>query len=963
MSKDNHPGDDPASSSSGSSSAKPLSNSRPPHYMTVGPGSTSASAAALMSTLSHDSGYGASVGDDEYSNDGSLKPWCPGMTADLPTPAHTPTLPGETNPAAENERRVLASHVHQLVYNQNRAALGRQITKAVDLLRGLQETNSTWPAQYPSVREPQNQRTDPRPGFVHTQSTAAGDLHRQVDNVPLRPGAPRRAATTLGEGSRAESSSSAGNRKPAEPERLVTPQAAQDFSVLKLNMNVQGFTQAEIAHSMKKESIASLLDGKINQSIRHLCLLRDRIEDTSSKVLVTGDLNAGKSTFCNALLRRKILPEDQQPCTSIFCEVLDAKENGNLEEAHAIRKDVTYNRNDERTYDVFSLEELEKIVSDNQTYAQCKVYVKDIRTIDESLLNNGVVDISIIDAPGLNSDSLKTTAVFARQEEIDVVVFVVSAANHFTLSAKEFIWNAAHEKAYIFIVVNGFDNIRDKDRCERMILEQVATLSPRTFKESSELVHFVSSNAIPVAPAIGPGHGGGGGGGGSGSSSGPSGDFPSPDDDETLGKHGEPGSPPKKGKGKDKEKLQDFEQLESSLRRFVLEKRARSKLAPAKTYLMNVLADLNLLATVNRDVAQSELDRVSHELEDIEPAFEKSKKARVEVSDDIDKTIEETCSNIYSTTRTILNNAISQVASTNLGVEYPGLLSAFQYAEDIKAAMLDQISSAVTICEEKAKSKTIGSVNTIKSLGVLHLGDGYNDLNFNSDKMFTKRRDLLARQVDFDIELGDFFDISGLWERQEKVAGTGMALTVASVVGGRMIGGFGYVDGVMGAVKVMGTQNMRRLIVPGLVAAGKSLFNVSRHPYPTLLNNPPVILATTYALHTIPTSLPHNLSARIATTLASLDYTHTNSTRIASETRKILRFPAENLRTGLQQSVKELGEKREERHKVKRESEVARRYFGNLVRDSAEGRGRVEDVDLEGPAPGVAGGYEEGVMV
>lgn len=782
-----------------------------------------------MSTLDHDSGYGTNVGDDEYRNDGSLKHWHPGMTGDLPTPAHTPTLPGEMNPAAENERRVLASHVHQLYYNQNRTALGRQITRTVETLRSLQQTNATWPVQYPSVREPQNQRTEPRPGFAHTQSTATGgDLHRQIDNVPLRPGAPRRAATSLGESSSAESSSSAETRKPAEPERLITPQAAHDFSVLKLNMNVQGFTQAEIAHSMKKESIASLLDGRINQSIRHLFQLRDRIEDTSSKVLVTGDLNAGKSTFCNALLRRKILPEDQQPCTSIFCEVLDARENGNLEEAHAIRKDVAYNRNDESTYDVFPLEELEKIVSDNQTYAQCKVYVKDIRTIDESLLNNGVVDISIIDAPGLNSDSLKTTAVFARQEEIDVVVFVVSAANHFTLSAKEFIWNAAHEKAYIFIVVNGFDNIRDKERCERMILEQVATLSPRTFKESSELVHFVSSNAIPVAPAIGPGPGGNGeGGGGSGSSSGPSGDFPSPDDDdETLGKHGEPGSPPKKDKGKDKEKLQDFEELEGSLRRFVLEKRARSKLAPAKTYLMNVLADLNLLATVNRDVAQAELDRVLHELEEIEPAFEESKKARTEVSDEVDKTIEETCSNIYNNTRTILSNAISQVASADLGVEYPGLMSAFQYAEDIKAAMLDQISSAVTICEEKAKSKTINSVNTIKSLGVLHLGDGYEDLNFNSDKMFTRRRDLLARQVDFDVELGDFFDISGLWERQDKVAGTGMALTVASVVGGRMIGGFGYVDGVLGAARVMGTQNMRKLIVPGLVAAGKIFFRL-----------------------------------------------------------------------------------------------------------------------------------------
>ena len=828
MGRDHHRRDGSVGSSSSRSAFDPSSPHRQtPHYMTVGNGSTSASAAALMSTLDHDSGYGSSIAGNNNTNDGS-KGWHPGLTSDQPMPEFTSRIPNEMNPDADKDRRLMASHVHQLYYNQNRAALGRQITKTVETLKGLQQMNSTWPAQYPSVREPQKSKSDTRPGFVHTQSTAAGgDFHRAKDNVPLRPGAPRRAATSLGEESTAESSSAAEARKPQEPERLITPQSAQDFSVLKLNMNVQGLTQAEIAHSMKKESIASLLDGKINQSIRHLLRLRDRIEDTSSKVLVTGDLNAGKSTFCNALLRRKVLPEDQQPCTSIFCEVLDAKENGNLEEAHAVPKDVTYNRNDESTYDVYPLQDLEKIVTDNQKYTQCKVYVKDIRTIDESLLNNGVVDISIIDAPGLNSDSLKTTAVFARQEEIDVVVFVVSAANHFTLSAKEFIWNAAHEKAYIFIVVNGFDNIRDKDRCERMILEQVATLSPRTFKESSELVHFVSSNAIPVAPAIGPGPpGGDGGGGGSGSSSSPSNNFPSPDDDgETLGKHGEPGSPPKKDKGKEKEKLQDFENLEGSLRRFVLEKRARSKLAPAKTYLLNLLADLNLLATVNRDVAQSELDRVSQELQEIEPAFEKSKKARAEVSEDVDKTTEETCSIIYNDTRTIITNAISQVAAADLGVPYPGLMSAFHYAEDIKLAMLDQISQAVTFSEDKAKQKTISSVNAIKSLGILHLGDKYNDLSFNSDRMFTKKRDLLARQVDFEIEFSDFFDITSLWEQNEKVAGTGMALTVASVMGGRMMGGFGWVDGAVGAARVMGTQNMRRLIVPGLVAAGKSLLS------------------------------------------------------------------------------------------------------------------------------------------
>jgi mitofusin len=88
--------------------------------------------------------------------------------------------------------------------------------------------------------------------------------------------------------------------------------------------------------------------------------------------------------------------------------------------------------------------------------------------------------------------------VFARQEEIDVVIFVVSAANHFTESAKNFIFSAAREKAYMFMVVNGFDVIRDQKRCEEMILKQVYGLSPATFRESSELVHFVSSNAIPM---------------------------------------------------------------------------------------------------------------------------------------------------------------------------------------------------------------------------------------------------------------------------------------------------------------------------------------------------------------------------------------------------------------------------------------------------------------------------------
>ena len=47
---------------------------------------------------------------------------------------------------------------------------------------------------------------------------------------------------------------------------------------------------------------------------------------------------------------------------------------------------------------------------------------------------------------------------------------------------------------------------------------------------------------------------------------------------------------------------------------------------------------------------------------------------------------------------------------------------------------------------------------------------------------------------------------------------------------------------------------------------------------------------------------------------------------------------------------------------MKSESEVARKYFGNLVRESEEGRRNVEDVDLEG-GPQVPGGYSGDAVV
>ena len=782
----------------------------------------------------------------------------------------------------------------QILFNENRAALDLAIHDTMDLLRELVEENKVRPIFFPAengdaenliLNSPQAHLALVRQKLVDTKT-----LQKTVEKRPL--------------------------------DLLLAP---LDFKVLKLGL-LMGHNK-DIITSLDKNTILTLLDQKLSLQIKYLMNLKDRVDDTSSKVFVTGDLNAGKSTFCNALLRRKVLPEDQQPCTSVFCEVIDAKsENNSVEEVHAIPIGSEYNQRDESSYERHPLHKLEDLVYQCDNYILFKVYVLDYRSAEQSLLGNGVIDIHLIDAPGLNMDSYQTTQVFSRQEEIDLVVFVVNAENHFTLSAKEFIAAAAAEKRYVFIVVNRFDNIRDKDKCKAKILAQVKNLSPDTHKNSSDFVHFVSSTAALDI------HGGN--------------NYPGDDSDGDMPEFGDP----------------NLDYLDAALRRFILEKRSISKLLPAKNYLINLLGDLRSLSEVNHKIYVHELDRMNGILKNsVGPKLDRMVQQWLNVSDKLHRMIEKTATLVYNETRGEILDTLESFGSEQV-VPYYGIKYAYEYAKETQRRMIDTIVSSVHMSEERAKIATEAAVNDIIELGKSTLGEEFlTDKSFKPELMFTRKRDFIKKSLDDLIDFMDFFDPSFeslmLWLGIPKELASHVAdqvsflkpKTVMSVIPKSISS---IRDSVSQQVTLQ-TVYASTKVLTTTALLGK-VYSFSTYMKPSVFKHAavPIILGVGgftvfYLTSDIPNAFPRNQARKLKCRVMNMDYAHVNSDRISKECRLVLNYPSRQVMNNFQTSLDKKSVKKQNLEKEMVNAEISCKYFKTML-EKTNARARfVEEIDLE----------------
>ncbi|KAI0312821.1 transmembrane GTPase fzo1 [Amylostereum chailletii] len=801
-------------------------------------------------------------------------------------------------------------------YLEHKDRLLRALDSSKAILGDLRAFNKdAWVVRYPQFRNKSElapeaaSEPSPRRRGVRRSLSFADEPERETD-VVVDSLSRSQTVSNLSDVQEEQASTGEGADVDTDGERLIPPSDASDFHVFRLDLKLGAHGPAELVSQLERSSIANLLDERMAASMHHVDRLRVRVEDTSSKVLVTGDLNAGKSTLVNALIQREVMPVDQQPCTTAFCEVHDSAENGGVEEVHVVKDGVAYDVADEATFDRVPLADLEALVAENESSERVlKLYLKDTRAPNQSLLNNGIADISLIDAPGLNRDSIKTTALFARQEEIDVVVFVVSAENHFTLSAREFLWNASKEKAYLFIVVNKFEQIKNKEKCKRLVLEQIQEFSPRTFDDAEDLVHFVDSA------------------------------------------HGTDSAA--------------FENMESALRSFVLVKRAKSKLNPVSNYLSHLLTDVDLLVGANAIVAQNELSRALDDLNRARPILEKMKSCRELLEDTLEVIEEEGARTAASDTKQSLLAALEQVgqglsASDVIQMpSYPGFLNIWDYARDVRKALLSSLDAVVLAAEDHARVVTSGGVTKITQLGDEHLPEGVerNRRVFMPEAMFSPRAAKTSRRRGRRSSIGtaivaggtlglgiglaqrselleptflDLFDVHHqLWahfgpEKDDCEEAGPTALGVVSVglgaltmVGGQAVGARGIIEGVVRVSDLLGNDSARKWAAPVVGAC--------------------VVGAVAYFILELPNTIPRTVGRRIRRSLTKAgdgrdineesSFVGAQATRVSRETRKVLRLASWDLKERFRGAMEESGKEVQGAEEMERKAERAVEWF------------------------------------
>ena len=207
-----------------------------------------------------------------------------------------------------------------------------------------------------------------------------------------------------------------------------------------------------------------------------------RLDEEVFRLVVVGEFSRGKTTFVNALLRRKVLPAFKNPTTAIISKIV-----------YGIKPNFKIYYRGRFALQSLSEEDFRKLIASKepdetdeasvQEFIKSQEFFSSVEEISYPLdfCRNGV---EIVDTPGTNDLNVgRMEITYGYLNHADAVIMMLSATQPLSKSESKFL----HERIIgnrindIFFVISQKDELDDESECQRVI-------------------DFVSENLVKILP-------------------------------------------------------------------------------------------------------------------------------------------------------------------------------------------------------------------------------------------------------------------------------------------------------------------------------------------------------------------------------------------------------------------------------------------------------------------------------
>jgi hypothetical protein len=164
----------------------------------------------------------------------------------------------------------------------------------------------------------------------------------------------------------------------------------------------------------------------------------------------------------------------------------------------------------------------------------------------------------------------------------------------------------------------------------------------------------------------------------------------------------------------------DFIELEDCLGKFIFEKRIKSKLLPAQTYLQRLLNEILGIIEYNKRRISEELCRVKHELEIISPCFDELMAHNGLLQADLRRTVDEVTRNVYDHAKATLTQSASTVVVVQATIPWRGVFNVLQFTQNVHRAIVIEWARLIDNTRSEAVSHTVTGINLLHSVASNH---------------------------------------------------------------------------------------------------------------------------------------------------------------------------------------------------------------------------------------------------